>query len=134
MSQPKAATVWCDLCEGPRLQSAFQLVGKMVPPSWVPLRCKCRICCVQIGTHLPVFTMQQNTSAVAPCTPSVRCSPQYAQVAAGVVAIYVVNLPTRTVGLCSGKSSFAMLAPVMCVLIIHNLYRGVTSCKPCCRI
>lgn len=62
--------------------------------------------------------MQQNTSAVAPCTPSVRCDPQFAQVAAGIVAIYVVNIPTRTVGLCSGLAcSLSALVQLLCILI-----------------
>lgn len=72
--------------------------------------------CMQVGTHLPVYLMQQNTSAVAPCTPSVRCDPQYAQVAASVVAIYVVNIPTRTVGLCSGLASSTALGFQKCVV------------------
>ena len=71
----------------------------------------------QVGTHLPVYLMQQNTSAVAPCTPSVRCDPQYATVAAGVVAIYVVDIATRTVGLCSGLACPPLRT---CALVVHS--------------
>ena len=57
---------------------------------------------MQVGTHLPVHLMQQNTSAVAPCAPSIECYPQYAVPAAAVVSIYVPDVMTKTIGLCSG--------------------------------
>lgn len=66
--------------------------------------------CAQVGTHLPVRLMQQNTSAVAPCTPSIECYPQYAVPAAAVVSIYVPDVRTKTVGLCSGASMCLPLA------------------------
>jgi hypothetical protein len=67
--------------------------------------------CTQVGTHLPVHLMQQNTSAVARCTPSIKCYPQYAVPAAAIVSIYVPDVRTKTVGLCSGAGIFRLCFP-----------------------
>ncbi len=55
---------------------------------------------------LPVHLIQQNSSSLMQCTPSIECQPQYEHLAAGVVAIYAVDPRARTVSLCSGAPTF----------------------------
>lgn len=57
---------------------------------------------VQVGTELPVHLIQQNSSSLMQCTPSIECQPQYEHLAAAVVAIYAVDPESHTVSLCSG--------------------------------
>ena len=61
-----------------------------------------RACVVQVGTMLPVHLIQQNSSSLMRCTPSIECQPQYEHLAAGVVAVYAVDPRSHTVSLCSG--------------------------------
>ena len=60
---------------------------------------------------LPVHLIQQNSSSLMQCTPSIECEPQYEHLAAGVVAIYAVDPRSRTVSLCSGASNLGS-API----------------------
>ena len=55
-----------------------------------------------MGTKLPVRLLQQNSSSLMRCTPSIECEPQYKHLAAGVVAVYAVDPDSHTVSLCSG--------------------------------
>ena len=57
---------------------------------------------MQIGTDIPVHSIQQNTSATAICTESISCDDTYARIAPGVVAIYCVDPVSKTSGLCTG--------------------------------
>ena len=60
---------------------------------------------VQIGTDIPVHSIQQNTSETELCTRSISCDLTYARIAPGVVAIYCVDPVTKTSGLCTGGTS-----------------------------
>ena len=57
---------------------------------------------MQIGTDIPVHSIQQNTSETELCTESISCDLTYARIAPGVVAIYCVDPVTKTSGLCTG--------------------------------
>ena len=57
---------------------------------------------MQIGTDIPVHSIQQNTSETELCTRSISCDNTYARIAPGVVAIYCVDPVTKTSGLCTG--------------------------------
>ena len=59
---------------------------------------------VQIGTDIPVHSIQQNTSETELCTRSISCDNTYARIAPGVVAIYCVDPVTKTSGLCTGDT------------------------------
>ncbi|BDA50484.1 probable lysyl endopeptidase [Coccomyxa sp. Obi] len=62
-----------------------------------------RITTLPVGTQLPVDLIQQNSTSLFACTPSIECMPQYAHLADGIVAIYAVDPTSRTVGLCTGS-------------------------------
>lgn len=71
--------------------------------------------CLQVGTQLPVNLIQQNSTSLFACTPSIECEPQYAHLADGVVAIYAVDPTSKTVGLCTGDNTVSCQALSQCL-------------------
>lgn len=66
----------------------------------------------QIGTDIPVHSIQQNTSATAVCTESIACDDTYARIAPGVVGINCVDPATKTSGLCTGEPHRLLVTPL----------------------
>lgn len=66
---------------------------------------------MQIGTDIPVHSIQQNTSATAVCTESISCDDTYARIAPGVVGINCVDPVSKTSGLCTGAHQQLLATP-----------------------